>query len=208
MIFFSSVSTELSDEGHIANQLKETGPGESVGQTITSNLCELANASGHVKNVKQYKKKCLEFGLIIGNKTCKINKLTEQNVQLTQRLKIQYSDDELLSTSDLSELKTIPDLVCNDMTFVREALCKLYKNDLNKLKLKSLTGRKPRKYTLPDGTTKQSISKEPLTPTKIVALTSLYEARVGLSDRRRKSLNNHISNSLLMINKKRKPWTD
>lgn len=139
--------------------------------------------------------------MIIGQKTIKINELQRQKNELSRHLIEQNEDQELLSASQILELKSISPMEFGDSTFIRECLTQMYKDDLSRLNLKSLTGRRSRSY-IKNGIEVQHRQKERLTPQKVALLTSLYESRVGCTGSRRKMLNQHITNGIFKINLK------
>lgn len=178
---------------------KHNGSVEMPSTNALGDCIHLKIKKSNATEVKKYKKQLVEYGLIISNKTVKINQLQEKNEILSQHFETESVQKSLLSEIDLHELRKISCHDSYDRYFVRQALLKLYKSDLICLRNKSLTGRKPRVHKLKDGSSKQHQPKEPLTPKKHSYIRSLYEIRTGSYDIRRKQLNNHISNSLIKI---------
>lgn len=107
----------------------------------------------------------------------------------------------LFLEGDIEHLNKIPRNPENDRTFIREAIERLYRNDMDRVKLISLKGRKPRNVDVNDEVQRSRI-KRPMSPEKLTVLTNLFHNRVGSCEIRRKTLNNCISNSLLKISEK------
>lgn len=109
---------------------------------------------------------------------------------------------------DLNELDNVPLLQRCDTTFVRKTIEILYKNDIGKLKYRTLSGGTKRKRSLES----DHLEKEPITPSKRMKIISLFERRLGdesISDadriKRINNLNKMISNSIVYISAYQKP---
>lgn len=137
---------------------------------------------------------------IISKKAIKIGNLEKENNSL-KRVVQQIDSEEIceIGANDLNELDNMPPEEFGDMTFVRTALLKMYKADINQLKTKALKGVKPRPYKRKDGTIVQKTKKFPLTPEKVEQIRKLYGKRVGFTGNRFKSFNRHVCNSLSKI---------
>lgn len=147
-----------------------------------------------------YKRKCVEMSCIISNKALKIGKLERDNDTLKRTVQLFNPELEFgLDEKDLKEMSQISEAGHADMTFVRTAIMKMYKNDLGKLENKTLRGKKPRPYKKKDGTVLQKEQKEPLTPAKLEKIRCLFGKRVGTDGHRFNSFNKHVTNSLQRI---------
>lgn len=158
----------------------------SVDQTILQSADKNLN-----QDIHKYKTKCVKLSCIIGSKAVKLQNLQRVNEHLKNQIEPSIETD-LLTAEDIQELNKVPFDQMFDMTFVRESLQKLYHNNLDTLKYRSLTGRKPSKKL-------KTHAKEPITPKKKEVIASLYQARIGVSNTRKNKLNQHISNSILRI---------
>lgn len=118
--------------------------------------------------------------------------------------KITQAESQIdLRTEEKGIFNSIPLLARSDATFVRESIDILYKNEREKLPLRSLSGGAKRKRSEVDGGGKQAI-----TPTKRTKLVSLFENRLAHATilpadkiNRLNKLNTLISNGLLYLAK-------
>lgn len=106
----------------------------------------------------------------------------------------------VFSTAQREELQRIPNDKGSDTAFVRKALILMYSDDMSRLRLKSISGRKTRPYVLKNGECVNHERKEPLSPEKLDKLKQLYCQRVVEADRK-KMFNRNVSAALEQIKK-------
>lgn len=143
-----------------------------------------------LKDLKHLLNKTLKFNL---EKDLKIER-KDKEIELLKRncvscftakpsaeatLNVQFSSfSQHFSSEELMALRSIENDPGHDPTFIRIVLSYLYKADLKVLQLKSLTGSGPKLIKRKNGTTIQTVQKQPLTPSKVHILKCIYHERV------------------------------
>lgn len=137
---------------------------------------------------------------IIKKKESKINFLRSSLVKTSTRSELVYTKFKDSFTEDeLAILRSIDDKSSSDSSFVLACVRSLYKNDLNRLKNISVTGR-----------SRFNQQKVKMSPQKMKTITSIFEERLSTMNlksnekiQREKRMNTHIKRAILNTNSKR-----